>query len=159
MYEKFDRNYDNVRQQEIVCDENGRLTGRPYLWQSGFCIFLQISPSSVPSLWPSSFPPRHRIPRETTWPHSRWRARPYIWKKLFLFWSIPSKPNLHLSHFQRVELTVVDDGEVMTDFGIVVARVPCIVSDDIVVAVTLNAFHFIFVVVLQCSSSKSASYL
>ena len=46
-------------------------------------------------------------------------------------------------------MTVVDDGEVMTYFDIVVAGVPCIVSDDIVVAIALDTFHFIFVVVLQ----------
>ena len=42
----------------------------------------------------------------------------------------------------------------MTDFGIVVARVRRIVSDDIVVAIALNAFHLIFVGELESSSTS-----
>ena len=54
--------------------------------------------------------------------------------------------NLQLhSHLQGVEGTVVDDGEVMADFVIVVARVSLIVPDDIVVAGALYTFHIIVV--------------
>ena len=52
---------------------------------------------------------------------------------------------LRHSHFQGVEGTVVDDGEIMADFVIVVARVPLIVPDDIVEADALYAFHIVVV--------------
>ena len=55
------------------------------------------------------------------------------------------------SHFQGVQGTIVDDGEVMANFHIVVPRVRRIVPDDIVVAVALHAFHIVFVVELQSS--------